>query len=257
MLAHVEKAEARKVVVDQQLLALKLLLDLAQLDDAHAAAVGREFAGRVLFQAGEQVFRGGGGEGCKEFLFEDGEGAFEGFKIPSGSGVGVGCAGIAADGGGQLPQTDGCGSAAFRGDGRGFKGCRGGIEMCGDAIVFEARLARLGGRGGRSAGGGFAELFGGFHYGLCAPGESVDFAHAAFLLAGLVLVKGRVDAAQDSVEWNTGVAPGFDKSPVERGEQQNSSAALLEALLDLGKVIEVVSAWCQEFTNHCINIKDR
>jgi hypothetical protein len=55
------------------------LLDLAKLNNAHAAAIGSEFAGGVLLEANEQVFRSGGGEGGKELFFEDGESAFEAF----------------------------------------------------------------------------------------------------------------------------------------------------------------------------------
>ncbi len=48
LLAHIEEAEARKIVVDQQLLLHELLFYLAQLHGAHAAAIGRQFASRML-----------------------------------------------------------------------------------------------------------------------------------------------------------------------------------------------------------------
>ena len=90
---------------------------------------------------------------------------------------------------------------------------------------------------------GFAGLLDGFEDGLRAPGEAVDLALAAVAEAGalgVVLVEGGVDAAQDGFERNTGLAPGLDQRPVERGEHEQRAAALLEAGLDLGEVVEVV-----------------
>ena len=63
---------------------LCLVLDLAELDGSHPCAIGSKLAGGVFFEADEQVFRRGGCEGGEEFLFEDSEGAFEGFKVIGG-----------------------------------------------------------------------------------------------------------------------------------------------------------------------------
>jgi len=49
-----------------------------------------------------------------------------------------------------------------------------------------------------------------------------------------------VNAALYGLQRNTGVFPGFDERPIERGEEQDGSAAALEVLLDVGEVIEVV-----------------
>src|SRR5580698_1680060 len=112
--------------------------------------------------------------------------------------------------------------------------------MSGYAFVFEARFVCGSGCRG-SACGGFAQVYGCIHHGLGAPGEAVDAAHASALLAGLVFVEGCVNAAQNCIEGNAGVAPGLDECPVERGEQQDGAAALLEALFDLSEVVEVVA----------------
>jgi hypothetical protein len=71
LLAHVEEAEAGQAVVDEELLLRELALDLTQLDGAHFAAVGSQFARGMLFEADEEIFRGGGGEGGEEFFFKD------------------------------------------------------------------------------------------------------------------------------------------------------------------------------------------
>ena len=124
----------------------------------------------------------------------------------------------------------------------GFEGLRVLVEERGDALGFEAGLARLAGCGGSDAGGGFDELFGGLHDGLRAPGEAVDFAQTAASLVGasVIFVEGGIDAAQDGFERNAGFAPGFDQRPVERVEQKDGAAAAAEALFDLGEVFEVV-----------------
>ena len=51
--------------MDEQLLLDELVFDLAQLHNAHAAAVGGEFAGGVLLKADQQFFRSRGVE-CGE-----------------------------------------------------------------------------------------------------------------------------------------------------------------------------------------------
>ena len=84
MLAHVEQAEARQVVVDEELFLFKLLLHLADLHRSHAAAIGSQFAVGVLLETYDQLFRGGGGEGGKELAFKDGEVALEVFDILDG-----------------------------------------------------------------------------------------------------------------------------------------------------------------------------
>ena len=65
----------------QQLFLHKLAFHLAQLHHSHAAAIGREFPGCVLFEAHQQVFGSGCGQGGEELFFENGEGAFQRFKI--------------------------------------------------------------------------------------------------------------------------------------------------------------------------------
>ena len=92
------------------------------------------------------------------------------------------------------------------------------------------------------------EFLGGFHYRLGAPGQAVDAAHAALLLAGFVFVEGGVDAAQGGFKRNAGVAPGLNEGPVEGGEQEQGAAPLLEALFDLGEVVEVVEHWVSDQT---------
>jgi hypothetical protein len=50
-LTHVEKTQARELVVLQQALVDELLLDLAKLDGLHAAAMGGQFAGGFSLEA--------------------------------------------------------------------------------------------------------------------------------------------------------------------------------------------------------------
>ena len=56
----------------------------------------------------------------------------------------------------------------------------------------------------------------------------------------IVLVEGVVDAAQHSFQGNPSLAPGFDQSPVQRGQHQQRAAPLLKPFFDLGKVVEVI-----------------
>ena len=90
------------------------------------------------------------------------------------------------------------------------------------------------------------------------PGQPVDPASAIELLARppyvsrgvlklaaaldhfAILVEGSIDAAQRRLQRNPGHAPGFDQRPVQRREQKKRPAPLLEALFDLGEVVEVV-----------------
>jgi hypothetical protein len=92
LLAHVKEAKARQAVVDEQLLLDKLMFHLAELHGAHLAAIGSQFARGVFLEANQQFLRSRGGESCKEFLFEYGEGTFEGFQILRRSILGIGCA---------------------------------------------------------------------------------------------------------------------------------------------------------------------
>src|ERR1035441_9021531 len=56
LLTHIEQAEARQAVVNQQLLLHKLMFYLAQLHSAHAAAVGSKFTIRMLIELDQQIF---------------------------------------------------------------------------------------------------------------------------------------------------------------------------------------------------------
>ncbi len=87
----------------------------------------------------------------------------------------------------------------------------------------------------------FTHFHGGLHHGLCAPRQAIDALHAGPLLPRLILVEGRIDAAQRCLQRNPSLAPGLDQRPIQRGKQQNRPAPLLEALLDLGKIIKVVA----------------
>src|SRR5437016_2932893 len=55
LLAHIEQAQSRQIVVREQLLMYELPLYLAQLYCAHARAVRREFSRCVLFEGHEQI----------------------------------------------------------------------------------------------------------------------------------------------------------------------------------------------------------
>ncbi len=117
-----------------------------------------------------------------------------------------------------------------------------GGEVGGDALGLEAALGAGGGGVVGGADGGLVGLLDGLEDGLRAPGEAVDLLDAARggAGAGVVLVEGVVDAAEDGFEGNAGLAPGLDQRPVEGGEHEQGAAALLEALLDLGEVVDVV-----------------
>ena len=118
------------------------------------------------------------------------------------------------------------------------------FEVAGDAGGLEAGFAGFGDGGLRGADGGIACLLDGFKDGLGAPGEAVDLAGAARTaqLLGVVLIEGGIDAAEDGLERDAGLAPGLDEGPVEGREHKERAAALLEAGLDLGEVVEVVHA---------------
>src|ERR1700722_13241269 len=111
--------------------------------------------------------------------------------------------------------------------------------MSGDAVVLKTVLARLVRR--RSAAcSRFAQFFRTFYHCLRAPGKPVDLAHAAFLLPRLVLVECGVDAAQGRLKRDARLAPCLNQCPVERGEQQQCPAALVETVFDLREVIEII-----------------
>jgi hypothetical protein len=102
LLAHVEQAEAGQVVVNEELLLLKLLLHLADLHGAHAAAIGGEFAVGVFFEADLESFRSGGGDGGEECFFYGCEMTLEAFKIFRCGKVGGRGVCVATDGGSEL-----------------------------------------------------------------------------------------------------------------------------------------------------------
>ena len=91
------------------------------------------------------------------------------------------------------------------------------------------------------SGGGFAQLLRGFHHRLRAPRQAIHAPHPSALLPRFVFIEGRIDAAQHRIQRNAGLAPRLDQRPIERGEQQQRTASPLKALLDLGKVIEIVA----------------
>ena len=194
---------------------------------------------------GELGFGRCGEERGEELLFEDGEGAVEVFEVQGSR--------FEVRGGwfkrrGELAEAGG----GFGGGGAGGWGERGGGgverggvagEVVGDAAGFEAGVAWFGGGCCADSNAGFLRLFHGFEDGLRAPCEAVDLALAAAAEARalcVVFVEGGVDAAEHGCERDAGLAPGFDQGPVERGEHKNGAAALLEAVLDLGEVVEVV-----------------
>ncbi len=235
----------------------KLLLHLAELDCGHLSAIGCELAIGLSFEVDELLLGGGGLERGEEFFFEHGEGAVEVVERGWG-GAAHGCGEFAeSDGGGGKCADPGIGSHlsrrwnrrrrwVTRDGGICDRCCLEGVgitvEVGGDALGFEAGFAGLARGGGSDAGGGFDHLLGGLHDRLRAPGEAVDLAQpaAGFAGAGIVLVEGGVDAAQDSFKRNAGLAPGLDQRPVERVKQQDRAAAAAEALFDLGEVFEVV-----------------
>ena len=147
LLAHVEEAEAGKVVSDQQLLLNKLLFDLTELYDAHAAAIGSQFAGGVLFEADKQVFRRCCPECGKELFFENGEMALQIFKVNRrrrGGELGRGSARyVAADGFRKFAKADGGCGAGFGGDGRAVERGGGGFKMGSNVAVLEAGLSGI------------------------------------------------------------------------------------------------------------------
>ena len=122
--------------MDQKLLLDELALHLTQLDHAHATAIGRQFARRVLLEADQQLLGSGGCERGEELLFEHGEGAFQGFHVLSRCAVvsrGIFKAG-GAHLGGQLSQAGGGCRTGFGRHGRGIESHGGGFKMGGDAI---------------------------------------------------------------------------------------------------------------------------
>src|SRR5882672_4196419 len=88
LLAHVKEAEARQVVVSQQLFPLKLFLYLAQLHGTHAAAIRSKFARRVLLERDEQSFRRSRGQRGEEPFFEHSKVALQRLRIERHLGIG-------------------------------------------------------------------------------------------------------------------------------------------------------------------------
>ena len=109
-----------------------------------------------------------------------------------------------------------------------------------DALVFEAGFRGRDRRCSRT-GRRFAHFHGGLHHRLRAPRQAIDALHPGPLLPCLILVEGRIDAAQRRLQGNAGLAPGLDQRPIQRGKQQKRPAPLLEAFLNLGKIIKVVT----------------
>jgi len=129
----------------------------------------------------------------------------------------------------------------LRRHGRGVErgGCS--FKMRGNAAVLEAGVAGFGCLIDFAwrCGGGFAQLLGRFHHGLRAPGQAVDLSHAGFLLAGSYLSKA-ASMPRRTASSECRLRAMFRSAPVERGEQQQRAAPLLEALFDLGEVVEIV-----------------
>ena len=69
--------------MNKKLLLHKLPLYLAQLHSAHAAAVGCQLARGVFLECDKEFFRRCSCQSSKELFFEDGEGAFQSFKVMS------------------------------------------------------------------------------------------------------------------------------------------------------------------------------
>ena len=68
LLAHVEEAETRQSVVNEQLFGDELVFDLPQLHGSHAAAIRSELAGRMFLEVDQKFFGRRGGERGKSFL---------------------------------------------------------------------------------------------------------------------------------------------------------------------------------------------
>lgn len=223
----------------------ELCFDLANLRCLHAAAVWGKFARALFLECDELVFRRGGENGGHQFFFEHEQRAFEGFEIPArGRRVG-----------GERAQPD-----------DGIGGCFGGdaLQLCGfqrvgalgeprsDVAVFKTLCGGFVGRFSHSD-RSLLEFFRDLHNGLRAPCKAVDAMGRFFPRARLVLVEGGVDPAQDGFERDAGVAPGFNKRPVECREQQEGSAATLEMFLNLGEVVEVI-AHCLTLTRPTVGV---
>ncbi len=118
-----------------------------------------------------------------------------------------------------------------------LKVSRGGTQVMRDAVMLKARGVRL---YWRAADSRLLHGFNSFHDSLRAPGKAVDLAHAGLRLARFVLVEGDIDAAQHGGQRHTGLAPGVDKRPIHRGEQQDGATAALEVLFDFREVVYVV-----------------
>src|SRR5258708_1654500 len=224
LLAHIEEAEARQIVVGQQLFPLKLFFYLAKLDRTHAAAIRSKFARGVFLERDEQVFWRSRGQGGEELFFKHGEVALQRLSIERRFGI------SRADFGGEFSESVGRGSADFGRYGRSLQSRCSGFKMRRDALALEAGIGTLIVRGGGSAGGCFAQFFRRFHNGLRAPREPIDFALVTAMLARLVLVECSIDTPQCGLERHPGLLPRLDQRPIERGEQQKRSAPLLEPL---------------------------
>ena len=70
--------------------------------------------------------------------------------------------------------------------------------------------------------------------------ETIDALHPGSFLPRFVFIEGGIDAAQCRLQGNSGLAPGLNQRPIERGKQQKRPTPLLKALLNLGKIIKVV-----------------
>src|SRR5262249_845520 len=73
---------------------------------------------------------------------------------------------------------------------------------------------------------------------LRAEPQAVDLAR--FGWTPFIVVEGCIYPAQHSFQRNSGVLPGFNQGPIERGEHENTPAPPLEVLFDFGEVVEVI-----------------
>ena len=58
--------------------------------------------------------------------------------------------------------------------------------------------------------------------------------------APVPFVEGAIDAAQHRFQRDAGILPDFHQRPVERGQNDQRAAALLEVLFDFGEIVEVI-----------------
>src|SRR3954452_4065092 len=222
-LLHIKEADAWKTVTLKQAAAQELLLNLTDLHSQHAGAIGCKLARGLLVHL-LKIFGGSmGKEERKELFFECAEMPLEFF-------LGEGLLGELLQ-----PFRD----FAQRRDGGGVavEDCRGRaqvlcnallLEPCGFHLYWCAADCRL------------LHRFDGFHHGLPAPCEAVNFAHAGLRSARLIFIEGCIDATQHSGERHSSLSPGVDQGPVQRRQQEDGPATALEVFLYFREVVDVV-----------------